>query len=165
LRRTLRIAGLILFAALIAASAFPKDDAAKLRSRFAQESNPVKRAKLMPPLAEAEFREIRSHVNEGRIADALAALEQYRSQAQECATGLDGMGIDAEKHPAGFKQLQISLRESLRRLDHLLEGLTVDEQAPFLAVRRDIDQINRHVLHELFPSQPAVGTPAEKRNK
>jgi hypothetical protein len=152
-------------AALFAGSAVPQDRTAELRSRFAQESNPVRKAKLMPRLGEAEFREMRNHLAEGRLPDALAALERYRAEVQACQKGLDATGIDAEKHPAGFKQLQISLRESLRRLDHLLVGLTADEQAPFLAVGNDLDQINRHLFHQLFPRQPAPEASAEKPAK
>ena len=158
----LRIWGSVAAAALVAGSAFPQDRTAELRTQFAQESNPVRKAKLMPRLGEAEFREIAGAVAAGHLADALATLERYRAEVQACQEGLDAMRIDAEKHPAGFKQLQISLRESLRRLDHLLEGLTADEQAPFLAVRKDLDQTNRHLFHELFPRQPASDTPAEK---
>lgn len=161
----LRIGGLILAAALVAGSAFPQDRAAELRSRFAQESDPVRKAKLMPRLGEAEFREIADAVRAGRLAEAQAGLERYRAEIESCQKGLDSMGIDAEKHPAGFKELEISLRESLRRLDHLLEGLTADEQAPFLAVRKDLDEINRHLFHELFPRRPAGEVPAEKPNK
>ena len=164
MRWMLRLGGLVLVATLIAGAAFPKDRAAKLRSRFAQETNPVKKAKLMHRWGEAEVREIQSQIKEGRLEDALAGLERYRTEAQECARGLDSTGIDAEKHSAGFKQLQISLRESLRRLDHLIEGLTGEEQASFLAVRKELDQINRHVLGELFPRQPAAATPSEQHN-
>jgi hypothetical protein len=162
LRGMLGIGGFVLLAALIAGSASPNDRLVELRSRFAQETNPVKKAKLMPRLGEAEFREIHSHVKDERLADALAGLEQYRAEAQECAKGLDSTGIDAEKHSAGFKQLQISLRESLRRLDHLIVGLTGEEQASFRAVREDLDQIDRDLLHKLFPRQPPAGTPSKK---
>lgn len=152
-------------AALLAGAAFPQGRTAELRSKFAEESNPIRKAKLMPRLGEAEFREITGAVAAGRLADAQAGLERYRSEVQECAQKLDATGIDAEKHPAGFKQLEISLRESLRRLNHLIEGLTAEEQAPFLAVRKDLDEINRHLVHALFPRQPRGDTPADRTDK
>jgi hypothetical protein len=161
----LRIEASVLAAALLGSGAFPRDRSAELRSRFAHESNPVRKAKVMPRLGEAEFREIADAIAAGRLADAQAGLERYRTEVRECAKDLDDAKIDAEKHPDGFKQLQISLRESLRRLDRLLEGLTADQQAPFLIVRKDLDQTNRHLLHELFPRQPAGSMPGKKPGK
>jgi hypothetical protein len=158
----LRICGPVLAAALLAGPAFSQNRTAELRSEFAKESNAFRKAKLMPRLGEAEFREIADAIAAGRLPDAQAGLERYRAEAEACQKGLDGMGIDAEKHPAGFKQLQISLWESIRRLNHLLEGLTSDEQAPFLAVAKDLEQMDRHVFYELFPRQPDGSTPAEK---
>ena len=64
---------------------------------------------------------------------------------------LGAKNLDAEKHPKGFKQLEISLRQSLRRLNNLLPVLTADEQAPFLEVRADLEEMNRHLNSRTFP--------------
>jgi hypothetical protein len=135
---------------------------ADLRSRFERETNPVQKAKLMPALGEAEFQQIRKDVEEGRLSGALADLHQYRDQAQSCAKGLEGSKIDAEKHPSGFKQLQISLQESLRRMDALLASMTSDEQEPFLEVRRDLDDMNRRLIEQLFPRRTPAAPKPEK---
>lgn len=111
----------------------------------------------MPKLGEAEFEDIRARVAAGRLPDALAILEQYRDQARECARLLDATGVDAEKHPAGYKQLQISLRESLRRLNEIMVGMTLDDQAAFLKTRKDLDELNRQLIRELFPRGPRDG--------
>lgn len=132
-----------------------QDHIAALRLHFSHESDPVRKAKLMPELGDAEFREIESDFLAERLPDALIVLQQYRDEAQTCEKRLDAKNVDAEQHPAGFKQLQFSLRESLRRLDDLLVTLTQDDQAPFLDARNDIDEMNRHLIHELFPRQPA----------
>ena len=42
---------------------------------------------------------------------SLHTLEQYRDEVHETVTALNGMGVDAERKPAGFKELQISLRD------------------------------------------------------
>jgi hypothetical protein len=110
----------------------------------------------MPQLGNAEFQEIERDFLAEQLPDALNVLQQYRSEAQSCEKGLDAKGVDAEQHPDGFKQLEFSLRESLRRLDDLLVTLTVDDQEPFEAARKDIDEMNRHLIHELFPRQPAT---------
>jgi hypothetical protein len=116
----------------------------------------------MPQLGDAEFQQIERDFLAEQLPDALTILQQYRGEAQTCEKGLDAKGIDAEQHPAGFKQLEFSLRESLRRLDDLLVTLTSDDQAPFEVERKDIDDMNRHLIHELFPRQPATEDSDEK---
>lgn len=154
----LRIGGFGLLFAFLTFPALPQNKTADLRSRFVRESNPVQQAKLLPQLGDAEFQDIDKDVTAGRLPDALAILEQYRAEAQTCQKSLDAAEIDAEKHSSGFKQLQISLRESLRRLDTFLSGMTSDEQVPFLDVRKDLAEMNRHLIRELFPHGPAANS-------
>ncbi len=149
-------------AALFLGPALADEATAALRSRFDAESDPVRKAKLMPKLGEAEFHDIRKDVDEGRLPDAVALLKQYRDEAQLCANGLDAAKIDGEKHSSGFKELQISLRESLRRLNEITRGLSADEQAPFLELREDLDEINRRMIQKLFPHEPAPAAQPEK---
>jgi len=118
---------------------------------FTQETDAMRRAQRMPKLGDAEFDEITRDIDAGKLPEALAILKEYRTEIQSCEKGLDAKGIDAERHPKGFKQLEISLRQSLRRLNNLIAGLTSDEQVPFLEVRVDLDELNRHLIHELFP--------------
>jgi hypothetical protein len=162
LRATQGVLALLLMAALLGGPALADEGTAALRSRFDAESDPVRKAKLMPKLGEAEFRDIRKDIDEDRLSDAVAVLKQYRDEAQLCANRLDAAKIDAEKHSSGFKELQISLRESLRRLNEITRGLSADDQALFLEVREDLDEINRHMIQELFPHEPVPGAPSER---
>ena len=148
--------------ALCAAMAGGQDQIAKLRSRFSQESDPIRKAKLMPDLGNAEFQEIAKDFQADKLPDALLTLTQFRDEARSCVNGLDAKNIDAEKHPTGFKQLQFSLRTSLRRLSDLLVTLTRDEQEPFESDRKDIEDMDRHLIHALFPRQPAGEEPKAK---
>lgn len=160
--------GFILAAALVCSPAFvltakaAPDEVAMYQARFEHEKDPVHKAKLMQPLGAAEFDAIEKDVNQGDLAGAARILEQYRDQARSCVEELDAKNIDAAKHSSGFKQLQISLQEALRRLGHILPALTGDEQPPFLAVRDDVLKMNDHLVHELFPDTPAGNPPAEK---
>jgi hypothetical protein len=137
----------------------PPDRVAELRSRFDHDPDPIRKAKLMPQLGDAEFRELESDLLAERLPAALMVLQQYRDEAQSCEKELEAKGVNAEQHPTGFKQLQFSLRESLRRLDDLLVTLTSEEQAPFAPARKDIDDMNRRLIRELFPRQPAAEEP------
>jgi hypothetical protein len=146
-----RIMAFVLPAALIASSVFAQNKLADLRARFDREPSPVSKAKLMPQLGDAEFAEIDQEVTQEHFAEALAVLKDYRDEAVACDKGLDALKLDAAKNPAGFKQLQFSLRDSLRRLDSVVVSMTADQQAPFLDVRKDLTELNRHLIQHLFP--------------
>lgn len=148
--------------ALLLIQAQPQSRTADLRSRFAHESDPVHRAKLMPQLGEAELQDVQREIAAGEVSHALDILKEYLGQVQQCQKDLDAMRLDVEKHAGGFKQLQISLRESLRRLDEALVSLPADEQKPFLDVRKELDRINRHLIRQLFPHQPGAEEEPQK---
>ena len=114
----------------------------------------MRRAQMMPRLGQAEFDEITRDMDAGKLPEALSVLKEYRDEIESCEKGLDAEKINAEKHPKGYKQLEISLRQSLRRLDALLVSFNGDDQKPFLEVRGGLDELNRHLIRELFPNQP-----------
>jgi hypothetical protein len=147
----IRIVAVVFAAASVFCIAYAQNRVTDLRNRFEHEPNPVAKAKLMPPLGDAEFAEIDDDVTQGKLSEALAVLQAYRDAAASCDKALDATGADAEKHPGGFKQLQFSLRDSLRRLDAVVVNLTTDEQAPFLEVRKELSELNLHLMEQLFP--------------
>lgn len=149
-----RIAGPVLALSLMFGAAFSQNQIAEYRLRFEQDANPVHRAKLMRNLGRAEFKAIEKDMTAGYTDRALTGLREYVEQAKICEAGLDAKHVNPENHPAGFKELQFSLRDSLLRLDSLLSGMPSTEQEPFLTARKDLDTINRHVIRELFPRQP-----------
>ena len=132
-------------------------------TRFEHETDPVHRAKLMPRLGDEQFHEIAKEISDGNLPEALTILKKYRDEAALCTKELDSKVTDPEKHPGGFKELEISVRQSLRRLDELLVSMTGEEQKPFLEVREDLDRMNRHLVRQLFPRQPVPGETASKQ--
>jgi hypothetical protein len=146
----------------LSAPLVPQQSPAQIQSHFDRASDPVHKSKLMPRLGDAEFREIQSDIAAGNLPQAVAVLEKYRDQARLCQKGLDGTGADAEKNPSGFKELQISVRRSLRQLDDIILALSPDDQKPFEDVHKDLDQLNRHLIQELFPHKPSGGVEPPK---
>ena len=123
----------------------------ELRARFDRESDAVRKAKLMPELGEAQFAEIREKVRARTDSRSDCRRSSNTARRRRLRKALDASGIDAEKHPNGFKQLEISLRESLRRLNEMLPGMTADEQQPFLEARKELNEMDQRLVHELFP--------------
>lgn len=152
----------VLMIVVAASSVVAQDHVPELRARFENETNPVRKAKLVPRLADAEFAEIQNQVAAGNLADAAAVAEKVRDEAHTAQEALDGMKRDAEKHPEGYRQLQISVRESVRRLNDILRDLAGDDQKPFEEVRDDLEKLDRQLVHQLFPHGPDNVPPPDK---
>lgn len=152
--------GIILATLALAGTSFSQSRVADLRQRFTQESDPVRKAKKMPELGEAEFQQIQKDVASEEFADALALLRQYHGEVQSCVQGLDATGANAVKHSAGFRQLQISLRESLRRLDTMIPLIAPEAQSGFIEERASLNELNKHLIEELFPGPRQAPTKA-----
>ena len=135
-----------------------QESAAQLRARFHQESNAIRKAKLMVKLGDLQSTEVQKDLARDHFPEALATLEQYRDETAESSRALDALNVNAEKHPRGFRELQISIREFLRRLSEATVNLTGDEQEPILKARKDLEETNQYLIHELFPARPAPGT-------
>jgi hypothetical protein len=125
-----------------------------LQTRFDQEPDIMRRARLLVDMSRADLHAVSDEVAAGDNTDALKTLQQFDDDVKNCSDALDAKQINAEEHPGGFKQLQIATRESLERLDDLMVGLSADEQSPFQPIRANLDQLNRHLIRELFPHQP-----------
>ena len=125
------------------------------RAKFDHEADPVHKAKLLLPLGESEFKDAESTLANDKAAEALDILKKYLEESQSSEKALQEKFPDAEKHANGYKQLQISLRGSLRRLDAMIVGLNEDDRKPFVEIRGQLDEIDRHLIHMLFPKQPA----------
>jgi hypothetical protein len=125
------------------------------RAKFEHEADPVHKAKLLLPLGESEFKDAESALASDKAAESLDILKKYLDEAQSCEKALEEKFPDAEKHSNGYKQLQFSLRGSLRRLDAMIVGLNEDDRKPFVEIRGQLDEIDRHLIHILFPKQPA----------
>ena len=149
-----RFSGLALSAALLSGSFSAQDHTADLRARFAAETDPVHKAKLLTKLSDSEFREIQDLLGAGKLTEASPIADQLADEAESAVKALDARGRDAEKHPEGYKQLEISVRGSLRRINNIVIELSGDDQKPFLAVRNRLDEIEKQLIRELFPHRP-----------
>lgn len=137
-----------------------RDHLAKLELRYARARDAVHKARALQPLGHAQFKRIEQLAGNDDFNGALAELKQYRDEVRETVKALDASGINAEKHTAGFKQLEFSIRESLRRLDDILVNLSGGQQKEFRDIRSELARMDAHLLHELFPSQPSAGAAA-----
>ena len=142
-------------AMLLAPVAFAaaQDDLIRMRAQYAAETNPVGKAKILAKLGPREMTAMRA-ASQDDEEKALAILQRYRDAVRETTQALLALGVDAARHPGGFKELQISLRMFIRRLDDLILSLQQDQRASFRAVRADLETDESSLIDALFPARP-----------
>jgi hypothetical protein len=158
----------VFVAALVAGAVMAQDRTAELRARFQSEPDAVRKAGLVAQLADAEFRDMHAKIDAGDLAAAAEIAEQVRDEAAASKKALDAKHRDAEAHPEGYKKLEISVRESVRRLDDIMVSLAKDDQKPLADVRAELEMLDREMIHQLFPKRPEAkpaGAPAAAADK
>lgn len=144
-----------LFCGALAAQNRLEDDLA----RYQHETDPVRKARILAKFGDSQVELARKQLKEGHDEASLHTLEQYRDEVHETVAALNGMGVDPERKPGGFKELQISLRETVRHVDDLIFSLEVDKRPFFRAVRNDLFTDQNALVDELFPRRPDHGAP------
>jgi len=131
-----------------------QDRLAADQARYDQEADPVHKARDLVKLGDEQIDEARKQLKNGDEVASLHILEVYRDEVVHTAELLKATGVDPEKKPAGFKDLQISLRETIRHIDDLILTLPVDKRPFFRELRSDLVNTQNQLIDALFPRQP-----------
>jgi hypothetical protein len=151
---------IVLIAALsLCCSLAAQDRLAEELAKYQHEADPVRKARALAKLGDEQVDLAKRQLRADQEVDSLHTLEQYRNEVRETVTALNAMGVDAERKPAGFKELQISLRETIRRIDDLILTLNVDKRPFFREVRNDLFMDQNELVDKLFPRKPERNSP------
>jgi hypothetical protein len=150
----LSVTSLTLAAALLSGPVPAQNRTLELRARFTKEVDPVHKAHMLPQLADSEFRDMQTLIAASNLTEASEVANHLSEEAELAVKALDAKPHDPEKHPDGYKQAEMSVRSSLRRIDDILVGLAADDQQPFLAVRNRLGILEHQLIRELFPHRP-----------
>jgi hypothetical protein len=131
-----------------------QDRLAEELAKYQHEPDPVRRTRVLVRLGDEQVDLAKKQLKADEDEASLHTLEQYRDEVHETIAALNGMGVDAERKPAGFKDLQISLRETIRRIDDLIFTLNADKRPFFREVRNDLFTDQNKLIDELFPRRP-----------
>jgi hypothetical protein len=143
----------------VAGAAAAADKLGEMQARFDHESNPVRRAKFLEKLGDAEFDEARRAFKANDLSTVDTVLEKYRDNVRVALEGLKKKRTDAEKDSNGYRQLEIHVRRGIREADEIILRVPDEYQPPLQIVRRDLDSMDKELIHMLFhyrDEQPAV---------
>jgi hypothetical protein len=141
------------------------DKLSELQARFDSETNAVHKAKMIQKLGDAEFDKAGQAEKSGDYSTMDLTLEKYRDNVRAATQALLKENPDAERHPNGYKQLEMHVQKGLRELDDFLLDAPDPYKPPLQLVRKDLVSADDNLLHLLFPphelAQPH-GKPSEK---
>ena len=119
----------------------------------------MRKSRALVKLGDEQVDLAKKQLKEDDEVASLHTLEQYRDEVHDMVSSLHNTGVDAERKPAGFKELQISLRETIRHIDELILTLNVDKRPFFRVVRNDLFMDQNELIDALFPRKPDRNPP------
>ncbi len=155
--RKIRVA--VLTALALGAPLAAQDRLAEDLARYQHESDPVRKSRMLVKLGSDQVGKAKKQLKTGEEEASLHTLETYRDEVKESTAALKGTGVDPERKPAGFKELQISIRESIREIDDIILTLDVDKRPFFRVVRDDLAKMQDELFDMLFPRRPDRNEP------
>ncbi len=123
----------------------------ELQAKFDGETNAVHKAKMIQKLGDAEFDEAGRAEKNGDYIKMGLLLEKYRDNVRAASLALEKENPDAERHPNGYKQLEMHLQKGLRELDEFLLEAPEPYKPPLQLVRQDLINTDDKLLRGLFP--------------
>ncbi|MGH9742931.1 MAG: hypothetical protein ACRD51_11335 [Candidatus Acidiferrum sp.] len=127
------------------------DKLGELQARFDSEMNAVRKAKMVKKLGDAELEEAGLAEKNGDYSRMGLLLEKYRDNVRAASEALQKASPDAERHPNGYKQLEMHVQKGLREMDEFLLDAPDPYKPPLRLVRGDLLKIDDKLLRNLFP--------------
>ncbi len=176
-RRTVRFLFTLVFCALplvlsarVETSVVTADKVPELQAHFDRENHATSKIKLLEKLGQAQFAAATSAQQAGNFNDIGFICEKFRDNVRTAFDLLKKQEPNAEKHPEGYRHLELQTRRGIREVEDLLIIVPQEVRPPIEIVRGDLVQIDDELIHLLFPSRayppeknspppPSGGTP------
>jgi len=163
-RRRHRPVAVIVVALFSCAMAFAATDKLKeLQTHFERETHAGAKVKELQKLGAAEFDAAIQSSKAGDFVAVGLIFEQYRDNVRQAFELLKKQEPDADRHPNGYRQLELELRQGIREVEDALLVAPVDMRPPLEIVRKDLIEIDDALIRLLFPRRskdPAKVPPA-----
>jgi hypothetical protein len=136
------------------------DKLSELQSRFDSETKGVHKAKMLQRLGDAEFEEATRAEKADDYTTVDLIMEKYRDNVRAASEALEKENPDGERHPGGYKQLEMHVQKGLRQIDELLLIAPAEFKPPLQLVRKDLVALDDKLLRALFPRRHENKPPA-----
>lgn len=137
------------------------DTEADLLAHIQHEQNAVKKAKYEIRLGRVKLLQAIDAYGKGDLEKGQQLLVDYLGRIKDSWQLLQSSERQAVRHPQGFKELDIELREDARMLEDLKHRVSYLDREPVEKAAQEVERIRAEVLRALFPAE----RPAANRNR
>ena len=159
LRSLVRLVLPLVSAFTLALAVPAQDKLAQYREKYDHDTDPVRKAKDFQQLGDAQIAVFAQEASKDNYDGALRNLTDYRNEAHSCFDGLNAAVGDAEKHPEGFRQLQIHLRKGLWEMERTIPSIPEGRRGEFRVIHDDLTELQSKLMRLLFPRDSAKDKP------
>ncbi len=144
---------LLVLSAAVETSPATADKVAELQSHFDRENHAASKVKLLEKLGHAQFAAATSAQQAGDFNDIGLICEKFRDNVRTAFDLLRKQEPNAERHPEGYRHLELQTRRGIREVEDLLIIVPAEVRPPIEIVRGDLVHIDDELIHLLFPSR------------
>lgn len=121
------------------------------RTKLEKTSDPVDRAKIGIKISEILLENVGDSVRQGDFAQMETNLTEYTETIQSAHQALVDSGRNASKKPGGFKDLEMALRQHVRKFEDFARSLNLQRRVPLEQTKDVAVGIRDKLLKALFP--------------
>lgn len=134
-----------------AAAAHSQDREAAYKEKYGRETDPVRKARALGNYGDWQVNEFVRQANAGEFDAAFTTLNELRNEYRTTFDALKARGVDAERKPEGFKELEIHLDKALWKLDRAVALVPYSARPAFQDIRDELGRIHTELIYMLFP--------------
>ena len=143
------------------------DKLKELQSHFDHETHAGAKVKDLQKLGAAEFDAATQASKANDYVTVGLIFEKYRDNVRQAFELLRKQEPDADRHPGGYRQLELEVRQGIREVEDTLLSAHEDVRPPLELVRRDLIETDDALIRLLFPRRTKdpvkVPPPAEAK--
>lgn len=127
------------------------DKVNELQAHFDKETHATTKIRILDKLAEAQFEVASKADAQGDFVTVGLTFEKYRDNVRAAFELLRKQEPDAERHPGGYRQLELQTRKGIREVEQTIIIVAAEMRPPLGIVQKDLVTIDDELIQLLFP--------------
>jgi hypothetical protein len=122
-----------------------------LQDHFDKDTHAGSKLKLLDKLTDAQFDAASKAIQANDYVAAAFTYEKYRDNVRAALELLKKQEPDADRHPNGYRQLELQVRHGMRELQEVQLIAPADLRPPLGIVLKDLTDMDDELIRLLFP--------------